>query len=370
MPKRLTVIDLFAGVGGLSLGAARAGFDVCCAVELDSQAISSHALNFPRTRHVNADVSTVSGTRLLELAGVKPGELAGLIGGPPCQGFSNIGLRTAADPRNSLFVDFFRVVAETKPRFFLAENVPGVLDERNDAVRYRAMSLVPRRYRVLPPISVKASNYGAPTTRTRVFFLGYDADRADALSLDDFAPDNHEDVRVRHALALLPRIWSSWQSEAQGWRSVGVLEDSDFANRITDHVPAGVGDVRALARLKKRREVSGFLGTHHSAETVRRFRALRPGERDQVSKCMRLDADGYCPTLRAGTGPDRGSYQAIRPVHPNSPRVISPREGARLQGFPDWFQFHATKWHAFRQIGNSVSPIVAETLLARIKKAL
>ncbi|MFX7922723.1 DNA cytosine methyltransferase, partial [Acinetobacter baumannii] len=71
---------------------------------------------------------------------------------------------------------------------------------------------------------------------------------------------------------------------------------------------------------------------------------------------MKLDKLGFCPTLRAGTGPERGSYQAVRPIHPTSPRVITPREASRLQGFPDWFQFHPTKWHSFRQIGNSVSP--------------
>ena len=84
----------------------------------------------------------------------------------------------------------------------------------------------------------------------------------------------------------------------------------------------------------------------------------------------RLDPEGYCRTLLAGTGPERGSYQGLRPIHPHSPRVIAPREAARLQGFPDWFQFHATKWHAFRQLGNSVSPIVAEYLLAKIYRAM
>lgn len=370
MPTAPTTIDLFAGVGGLSLSAARAGFNVKCAVEIDKQAVATHTINFPNTAHVTGDVHALSGEKLLKETGVSPGALSGLIGGPPCQGFSAIGLRAAADPRNDLLVDFFRLVAEVGPAFYLAENVPGVLDERNTALLKEASGRVPKRYVQLEPFVVKASGYGAPTTRTRVFFYGYDPDRVAALKHDDFALTDADDVRVRDALLGLPGIRSTWQTEEQSWRAVGTLDNSAFADAIANRVPFGVGDEDAISRFKKKREVSGFLGTVHKRSTIRRFDALGPGESDPVSRCRRLDANGYCPTLRAGTGPERGSYQAIRPVHPNSPRVISPREGARLQGFPDWFQFHPTKWHAFRQIGNSVSPIVGEYLLRLIHAAM
>ena len=366
----LKIIDLFSGVGGLSLGAARAGFDVHAAVELDAKASAAHAVNFPSSAHIREDISRLSGRELTRLAGIATKEIVGVIGGPPCQGFSDIGLRSAHDPRNELLCDFFRLVAETEPAFFLAENVPGALSERNASLLSRALATVPKRYTIIKPFVVKASDYGAPTIRTRVFFYGFDPERCSPLTAKDFLPQGTEDVRVQDALAELPAIRSAWQSEDQGWRCVGELGKSAFFDRITSHVPIGVGNPAALSRLRKNREVSGFLGTIHSQKTVRRFKKLRPGESDSVSKCVRLDPTGYCPTLRAGTGPERGSYQAIRPVHPRSPRVISPREGARLQGFPDWFQFDATKWHSFRQIGNSVSPIVAEILLSTIKRSL
>jgi site-specific DNA-cytosine methylase len=105
-------------------------------------------------------------------------------------------------------------------------------------------------------------------------------------------------------------------------------------------------------------------------EVEKRYEKLNFGEQDKISKSVRLKPDGYCPTLRAGTGSDKGSYQAVRPIHFKEPRVITPREAARLQGFPDWFVFHETKWHSFRQIGNSVSPIVAEAILKTIKDSL
>jgi DNA (cytosine-5)-methyltransferase 1 len=367
--RKPAVIDLFSGVGGLTLGAARAGFNVACAVELDSKAAGTHSLNFPKCRHLEEDVQKLRGPELLSKSGLKKGELIGLIGGPPCQGFSAIGLKAATDPRNGLLGDFFRLVAETLPCFFLAENVPGVLDIRNRRVLDSALAGIPRRYTVLKPFTVKASDFGAPTVRTRVFFIGFDSSYVDSLSEKDFAAKDVTDVRVRDALANLPGLRSTWLSESQSWRAVGELDPSEYADAITNRIPSGVGCEPALARYRERREVSGFLGTKHEAATIKRFAALRPGEADAVSKCMRLDPNGYCPTLRAGTGPERGSFQAIRPVHPHSPRVISPREAARLQGFPDWFQFHPTKWHAFRQIGNSVSPIIAEHLLRKLKKA-
>jgi DNA (cytosine-5)-methyltransferase 1 len=125
-----------------------------------------------------------------------------------------------------------------------------------------------------------------------------------------------------------------------------------------------------LERLRTKGEASGNLATRHSAIVAERYAAVDTGKIDIITKSRRLDSNGFCPTLRAGTGFERGRFQAVRPLHPTEDRVITPREAARLQGFPDWFQFSSTRWHSFRMIGNSVSPIVAERLLAVIWRAL
>src|SRR5690606_13015912 len=167
-------------------------------------------------------------------------------------------------------------------------------------------------------------------------------------------------VTVAHALRGLPaRVPWVWSREELSWRTVEAEPATTFLQKATGQVPKDVGNEWSLILHDEQRLVSGFLGTKHTDEVRERFRRLGPGETDSVSRCVRLNPDGLCPTLRAGTGPDRGSYQALRPVHPYSPRVITPREAARLQGFPDWFLFHPTKWHSFRQIGNSVSPLLA-----------
>jgi DNA (cytosine-5)-methyltransferase 1 len=360
------VIDVFAGVGGLSLGAARAGFTVALAVELDKHAMAAHKINFPKVKHLAVDVATINGDKLLAEAGIEAGQLGGLIGGPPCQGFSVIGHRHVADERNNLFRKFFALVAETRPKFFLAENVLGILNDQYADIRDEALALIARDYVVLGTMRFKASDFGAATSRERAFFVGYRNDAVAPICEADFdAMKLKRAVTVARALrGLPPRIYSSWLTQEQGWRSAGPMPKSRFSESIVNGVPQDIGDPEAIRRYREDHLLSGCLGTHHSTKVAARYARLKPGAQDKTSKAVRLKADGLCPTLRAGTDSEHGSYQAVRPIHPTAARVITPREAARLQGFPDWFQFAPSKWHSFRQIGNSVSPFVATALLS------
>jgi DNA (cytosine-5)-methyltransferase 1 len=370
--SELAVVDLFSGAGGLSLGAARAGFSVRSSVEIDPHAIDTHTRNFTKTIHIPLSVSDLSGQKLRKLSHLMNGDLTGIIGGPPCQGFSNMGIQSKDDPRNKLFLDFFRIVSEAQPKFFLAENVPGIMLEDNTGIRDKAFSYVKEKYEILQPMKIKANEYGAPTTRTRYFFFGYLKGHMKPLTVDNFKPPSDvEKVFVKDALRGLPvEIDPNWQDEPQGWREVSYYEDNYFSSRVRNHIPNGIGNSKAVKRLDDENLISGFLGTRHSKDIITRYSRLSAGQREPIAKSIRLDPEGFCPTLRAGTGTDHGSYQAVRPIHPTEDRVITPREAARLQGFPDWFQFQPTKWHSFRQIGNSVSPIVAERLLKVVRKAL
>lgn len=368
-PAKPCVVDLFAGVGGLSLGAARAGFTVALAVERDIHALAAHRKNFPRVNHLATDIAKLTSVRLLQHAGIKAGELDGLIGGPPCQGFSIIGHRCVADARNNLFRKFFALVAECRPKFFVAENVLGILADQYADIREEALSLVSDEYVLLDPMQFKASDFGAATSRERAFFIGYRSDSVAAITKADFDTKKvRKNVTVARALhGLPPRIFSEWLTEAQGWRSVSSMPKNSFTEHIVNGIPQDIGDSEAIRRFREEHKVSGCLGTRHTPKVAARYARLKPGAKDQISKTVRLKANGLCPTLRAGTDADRGSYQAVRPVHPTAARVITPREAARLQGFPDWFQFAPSKWHSFRQIGNSVSPFVAEAVLNVIR---
>ena len=365
------IVDLFAGVGGFSLGAVQAGFELAAAVDLDCHAVEAHQKNFPHASHGHQDLRALTGDDIRDLANLSGRRLTGLIGGPPCQGFSTMGKMRRNDARNKLFFHFFRLVSELKPIFFVCENVLGLLDEKYKALREESLELVSKRYHLLVPFKLSPSDYGAATVRPRIFFVGYAKDSGISLSLDHFKPSPRvKQATVRTALAGLPkRIDPNWQTEESGWRRVD-LAASDFAQEINEFVAGSVGDETALGRFLNRSEVSGFLGTAHTREVINRFAKVKPGGVDSVSKFPRLAWDARCPTLRAGTGKDRGSYQAARPIHPTQNRVITTREAARLQGFPDWFVFHPTKWHSFRQIGNSVSPLLSRSLLSVFRRQI
>ncbi len=365
------VIDLYAGAGGLSLGASRAGFNVIAAVEIDKHAMATHRINFPKTNHIEKDIMTTTIDDINEA--VHNASIVGVIGGPPCQGFSTMGHGNVNDNRNQLFNRFFELVSELQPCFFLAENVPGIMRERYKSIRDNAFNLVSGSYRILDPLLVRASDYGAPTTRTRYFFIGIRKDIETDLSNDSFlsAQKTNQKTTVKAALEGLP-IGTVYTKDQTGICPVETdyfdrrrkhIQSKFYYERITDMIPNGIGNTSFIQAYKKHHVTNGLLLTKHADSVISRYKQIGYGEQDTVSRASKLDPDSFCPTLRAGTGPDKGSFQAVRPIHYLEPRVITPREAARLQGFPDWFELPNTIWHSFRQIGNSVSPIAAEMIL-------
>ena len=354
------------------MGATRAGFKLASAIEIDKQAIETHSKNFPNSKHLPLDINKLSGEKLLSESGLKRGELSGLVGGPPCQGFSAMGKRDVNDGRNSLFNHFFRLVEETLPEFFVAENVTGIMRPEYEQIRENAFSIVSESYDLLAPLKVSAKDCGAATIRTRIFFIG--TKKKSKINLSNMVLPEQTATTVEPALSGLPEeINPNWQKEEDGWQSVETMCNSAsemFIDRATYNIPKGVGHPPALERYFERGQISGCMGTRHTRPVADRYAALEHGKQDSISKSVKLNPQGFCPTLRAGTDRSKGSYQAVRPIHPRQARVITPREAARLQGFPDWFVFHPTKWHSFRQIGNSVCPIVAEALLNQVMQRL
>lgn len=369
MSANYKIVDLFSGCGGFGLGAKQAGFDVVIAVDIEPVLQSAYKNNFPNTRILKGDLSIMdSESWRLALSGES---IDGVIGGPPCQGYSRIGKNEANDPRRSLLGHFFRTVNIIQPKFFVMENVEGLLDEGNVEELERAIKIVDERYTVLPPVIVDAHEYGVPTKRKRVVVIGYDPKEVEEITIDEIVPRNLAKVTVKDAISdVSAPIAQKKDKDDYGWaayRKVKLL--SDYAQKMRQLPSSKLGWSTAIEKLKIG-QVSGHFDTTHTATVKARYDALKPGETDKVSRSKKLEWNGVCPTLRAGTGADKGSYQAVRPLHPSEGRVITVREAARLQGFPDWFCFHKTKWHSFRMIGNSVSPIVSEFILTTIKSKL
>jgi DNA (cytosine-5)-methyltransferase 1 len=345
-----TLLDLFSGCGGLALGSKNAGFTTSLAVDIDPILSSSFPVNFPATPFLHADVSTLTAANLRSRL---PNGVDGIIGGPPCQAFSGMGKRLPDDPRRSLVGEFFRIVEEVQPKFFLMENVPGLAFPENRPVLDAALATLGSNWIVLGPVILDASDFGAPTKRKRVFVFGFDERRMNAPDLAFLTRPEIARTNVHDAI-----------SDLEG------AQPSVLARSEWEYAPSATVSAYAKKMRTKTGRFTGHQLTAHKAETVRRYQTVKPGAVDLIGKHKRLEWHGLCPTLRAGTGSDRGSYQSVRPLHPKDNRVITPREGARLQGFPDDFVFHATTWHSFRMIGNSVSPIIAEVLLSRIRSVI
>jgi DNA (cytosine-5)-methyltransferase 1 len=294
------------------------------------------------------DLSVAHGKDIEREAG---GRVDGVLGGPPCQAFSEIGHRKADDPRRHLLGHFFRIVAELRPTFFVMENVKGLSYANARPVLDDALSLLPGFYQILGPSVLDAADFGAATRRPRLFVIGYDPARFDQLTVSDIAALRQEPATVRAAIGDLASAKQVGESNGfDVWRIAQPGRPSQYA-----------AELRSADRT-----FTGHRRTVHSPKVVDRFKEVAPGGVDVVGRHPRLDWKAQCPTLRAGTGNDRGSFQSVRPIHPDEPRVLTVREGARLQGFPDSFRFHPTVWHSYRMIGNSVSPIVSKALFSLI----
>lgn len=363
------IVDLFSGCGGFGLGAKLAGFDVEIAIDIDPNLQSAYQRNFPNTRALPGDLSEMNedSWRLL----LADQRIDGVIGGPPCQGYSRMGKNDPKDPRRSLLGHFFRTVNILLPKFFIMENVEGLLDEGNRSELENAISTIDPRYTVLEPTVVDAYDFGVPTKRKRVVVIGYNPAEVHEISLEEIIPNDIPTVNVRDAISdISPPVKQDRSKENFGWAKYRKNSDlSLYAMMMRSPAPKGLGYLPAIEKLANG-EISGNFDTIHSPEVRERYAATPQGTVDDVSRSKKLDWNGVCPTLRAGTGADKGSYQAVRPLHPTEPRVITVREAARLQGFPDWFCFHQTKWHSFRMIGNSVSPLVSKSLLSLVKSKL
>jgi len=351
--QRMRAVDFFCGTGGFSRGALEAGFDVAVAYDNDPILTSSHSKNFPKTKLKLRDIRFLTGEEVRMDAG---GPIDFVFGGPPCQGFSAIGKRDEADPRRELLAHFFRLVAKLEPAVFVMENVQGLTYANARAVLDDALALVPKKYVVLEPIILDASDFGAATNRKRMFVIGFDPDRCSTFDVDEILTAKSSAVNVADALSGLGSITKvrSRDIDSDEWRIHGNKKLSEYARKL----------------VSKDRSITGNQRTVHSAKILKRFAALKAGETDKIGRHLRLEWNGQCPTLRAGTGPDKGSHQAVRPIHPEEDRVITVREAARLQGFPDKHYFHHTIWHSFRMIGNSVSPIISYAICRIIINAL
>jgi DNA (cytosine-5)-methyltransferase 1 len=339
----LTALDLFSGAGGLSLGLTRAGFRIVGAVDSWKSAIASYEQNFAHPA-IRADIGALTADQLWDELHSQPEPLDVVVGGPPCQGFSIQRIGPDADARNSLVLEFARLVTELAPRAFVMENVTGLVGQRGRALLARFVVIMEAAGYAVERTTVDAADFGVPQHRRRVIVYGWRSDTK-PLSL----PNQADDVlppTVAQAIGDLPPASQS---------SVDVRDPLHVESRMSDLnrtrlalIPPGGGfeDLPSDLRVACHREGAAKIG-HRNV-----YGRLDP---DQPAVTITARFDSFT----------RGKF-----AHPFEDRNITLREGARLQTFPDDFRFVGNREEIAALIGNAVPPLMAERLGSELRRQM
>ena len=345
-----TVIDLFAGVGGLSLGFELAGFDVVLGNEYDESIAEAYKLNHPTTKMIVADIKDLP---IEETFAKYRNKVDVIIGGPPCQGFSQKGQRkTIHDERNFLFEYFVSVVNYLRPNYFVMENVPNLLTAENGYFKKEITELFQDKGYSLSSGRLNAADYGVPQNRHRAVIIGKLGNSA--LSMP--APSN-DTVTIWDAISDLAYHNSGEGSEVSEYL---ISPQSEYQQRLrngSNHLynhKSTKHSALALERLKMIPPNSGkeFLPKEHLTKSIYSGTWTRMSQ-DEISVTI---------TTRFDT-PSSGKF-----THPYLHRAITVREAARIQSFPDSFRFVGTKGSQMKQVGNAVPPFLAQAIANVIMK--
>ena len=378
-----SAVSLFSGCGGFCEGARLAGFDVLAAVENDRYAAETYHHNFP---DVELFAETVEAFRVAgdprwesekeRFRALEGDELGLLFGGPPCQGYSQIGPRDLDDPRNKLYREFVRVLRDLQPRAFLMENVPNMLMLAKGTFAEQALSaLRDAGYQNAEVRVLAATEFGVPQLRKRAVFFGTRDDISLPLPAGAWieaiaALERQPEATVGEAIGDLPKLVS--------------VDDSPLAYprlRSTNPIRSELRldtEGRYYSAEEKLARAGGkrMLHNHHTKEIQERRRQLIPGAK----------ADSLPPEVWNGLRPEKWRrFHSARPahtllaqmhrdlseyVHPRHERWVTVREAARLQSFHDGFVFKTSEWQMLKQIGNAVPPLLGRAAGMVARRAL
>jgi DNA (cytosine-5)-methyltransferase 1 len=382
-------VDLFAGAGGLSCGLQQAGFTALLANELVSQYAETYQINHQNTKVIIGDVRQVCEINIKQFLGVSEGEIDLVAGGPPCQGFSiNAPIRTLEDERNHLFKDFLRIVAVLQPKAVLIENVPGIISlGQGTVVQQIYAELRSMGYQVDHKI-LFAGHYGVPQMRFRTIFIGikefkrkifFPEPKFSAKAVTNFTgakelclatppllyQDLKPQVNVWDALSDLPEIENSQSISPESYAKKPQSTYQKYLRKnsknLTAHYCAKIAQIN-LERLKHIPQGGSWRDIPHDLLPEGLKRAKRS---DHTRRYGRLHPESLCSTVLTKCDPHWGSF-----FHPTQNRVISVREAARIQSFPDCYQFSGSITQQYEQIGNAVPPLLGKAIGDEIMKML
>ena len=335
--KKLKVLDLFAGVGGLSYGFELAGFEISGAIEFDQVIAESMKKNHKNTKIFTGDIRNIKPNYVKK----EIGNIDVIVGGPPCQGFSLKGQRNGfKDERNFLFKEYIKYINFFKPKYFVMENVPNILSEKGGYFKNQILKEFKNiGYKVSYGI-LNASDFGVPQNRKRAVFLG-------SLNKEINLPKSKLDKKVT--------VWDAISDLAYINSGEGMFE-SEYMNKPQS--------IYQKEMRKKSSKLYNHVATKHLEIAIDRLKRIPPEKgkeylKEKISSTFgqtwgRLEKNKQSPTIvtRFDT-PSNGKNS-----HPFLHRAITPREAARLQSFPDDFIFYGNKTSIAKQIGNAVPPLL------------
>ncbi len=338
----MKIIDLFCGIGGLSLGFEQAGFNVVAAVDMWADAVKTY--NHNRSKKIAQVITVEDFNDLLLPSLIENNKITGIIGGPPCQGFSTVGQRNIDDPRNKMYLEFYKAVKMASPDFFVIENVKGMLTLNKGAFvkdlleRFGEKGLgYTINYQLL-----NAADYGIPQNRYRVFYIGIKGKRF------EFPQKYNYQLTAKEGISDLEGATSDSYGSAPRNEYQKILRgdvekplNQDYTSHteqtisIINQVPDG-GNIRDLPpeiwQVRKYNKAFERMGTFKPSNTI-----------------------------------DTGHRNYF---HYSEPRIPTVRESARLQSFPDNFEILGTRGSQYKQVGNAVPPMLAYILAKNIKELL
>lgn len=330
------IIDLFCGCGGLSLGFEQAGFEVAYAIDMWQAAINTYNHNHKEKVAECRDIHELTNEKLRELK--SSGEIVGVIGGPPCQGFSKVGTRDVNDPRNHLYLEYCRVVEEVSPDFFVLENVSGLLTLCKGMFKEDIIKRFSDLGYTVEYKEVCAADYGVPQNRHRVFFVGMRKGKFEfpqkletivtsKEAISDLLPLNLENgMDTSHEYLCPPQ--NEYQKKMRG----SLTEVTN--HQITVHTQQTIDIISMVP------DGGTIYDLPDEYWSVRKYR----------KGFERMPSSRPCHTVDTG----HRNY-----FHYKENRIPTARENARLQSFPDNYVFLGTKTDQYKEIGNAVPPLLA-----------
>lgn len=390
-PTQLTTVDLFAGAGGLSEGLHQVGFKCIYANEIQVRYAQTFAKNHPETQVDARDIRKVNAAHVRKNLGLDPGDLDLLAGGPPCQGFSiNAPVRSNEDSRNHLFLEFLRFVDEFMPRAVLIENVPGLVSFDGGSTLQAILSTLESHGYSSDVQILYAPHYGIPQTRWRTIIIGL---RNSSSTRQAFPEPTYEAplrvnftskfggknivalptstklekcITVFDAISDLPALENGEIGESNKMYSTSPQ------NQFQEYVRIGSDGVRnheaaklAPINLSRLRHIPPGGNWTNIPENLLPRGMLRARRSDHTKRYGRVQPDGLASTILTKCDPHWGAY-----FHYDQDRTFTVREAARLQSFPDRFQFIGSRVEQYEQVGNAVPPFLAAAIGQSLKRHL